>query len=308
MSISASDVKELRELTGAGMMDCKKALSENNGDKEAAIDYLRAKGLAKAAKKQGRIAADGLIGTFLTTNGQTGTLVEVNCETDFVAKNDAFKEFVFNLSKLVAENGITTGDDLLKTTYGPEGTVEDEINNLTLKIGEKIAFRRLHTTNVAGTGAVGSYVHTGKIGVLVEVETDKDLTSNDSFNNAVKDICMHVAASDTQFIRADEMDEEFKNREAEVYAAQLREQGKPEDMIPNIVKGKLNKLASEVCLLNQKFVKDPDLTVEKFLSGVASEVGGTITVKKFTKFTLGEGIEKKEDNLAEEVAKMTGGN
>ncbi len=308
MSISASDVKELRELTGAGMMDCKKALSENNGDKEAAIDYLRAKGLAKAAKKQGRIAADGLIGTFLTTDGKTGSLVEVNCETDFVAKNDAFKEFVFNLSKLVSENKITSGEDLLKTSYNSSGTVEDEINNLTLKIGEKIAFRRLETINVTGNGAVGSYVHTGKIGVLVEVDTDKDLTSNDAFTSALKDVCMHVAASDTQFIRADEMDEEFKNREAEVYAAQLREQGKPENMIPNIVKGKLNKLASEVCLLNQKFVKDPDQTVEKFLSAVASEVGGAITVKRFVKFNLGEGIEKKEDNLAEEVAKMTGGN
>lgn len=307
MSITASDVKELRELTGAGMMDCKKALSENSGDKEAAVDYLRAKGLAKAAKKQGRVAADGLIGTFISTDGKTGSLVEVNCETDFVAKNDAFKEFVFNLSKTVTENGIKTEADLLKATYG-SGTVEDEISNLTLKIGEKIAFRRLENITVSGTGAVGAYVHTGKIGVLVEVATDKDLTSNETFKEALKDVCMHIAASDTQFIRSDEMDEGFKNREAEVYAAQLREQGKPEDMIPNIVKGKLNKLATEVCLLDQKFVKDPDTTVEKFLTKAATEAGGTITVKKFVKFNLGEGIEKKEDNLAEEVAKMTGAN
>lgn len=308
MSISASDVKELREITGAGMMDCKKALTENSGDKEAAIDYLRAKGLAKAAKKQGRIAADGLIGTFLSTDMKKVCLIEVNCETDFVAKNDSFKEFVFNISKTVTEKGISATEDLLKTPYGASGTVEDELNNLTLKIGEKIAFRRLELMKVTGTGAVASYVHTGKIGVMIQVETDKDFTSNATVNEALKDVCMHIAASDTQFIRADEMDEEFKNREAEVYAAQLREQGKPEDMIPNIVKGKLNKLASEVCLLNQKFVKDPDITVENFLKSAAKDANGTITVKKFAKFNLGEGIEKKSDNLAEEVAKMTGGN
>ncbi len=243
MSITAKDVKDLRDSTGAGMMDCKKALSESNGDMEAAIDYLRKKGLAKAAKKAGRIAADGLVGCCVTENGKTASVVEVNCETDFVAKNDDFKKFVNEVTEFVNTNNFNSNDDVMNSNYG-EGTFNDEINNITLKIGEKIAFRRFK--KVTSDGYIGSYSHGGKIGVLVEVNSDKDLNTDSSFQEMVKNICMHVAASDTRFINESEIDEDFKNREAEIYAAQLKEEGKPENMIPNIVKGKLGKMASEI--------------------------------------------------------------
>lgn len=213
MSISASDVKRLREKTGAGMMNCKAALNECGGDFEKAVDYLRAKGLAAAQKKAGRVAAEGTIGTY-NHGGKIGVLVEVNCETDFVAKNEDFQAFV-------------------------------------------------------------------------------------------KDVAMHVAAADPKFVHSDEMDEGFKNREAEVYAAQLKEQGKPDNMIPKIIEGKLKKLAEEVCLMDQKFVKDPDKTIKDLVNELTLKLGEKIAIRRFTKFNLGEGIEKKEDNLADEVAKMT---
>jgi elongation factor Ts len=300
MSISAKDVKELREITGAGMMDCKKALGECSGDKEAAVDYLRAKGLAKAAKKQGRIAADGLIGTYLSSDAKAACIVEVNCETDFVAKNDSFQKFTTDVAKFIGENNFNSVESALEGKF-KSGTLTDEVNNLTLQIGEKIALRRFNKLTV-DNGAIGTYLHGGKIGVLVQANATGD---NGKLQSVLKDVCMHIAASDTQFINESEIDEEFKNREAEVYAAQLKEQGKPEAMIPNIVKGKLSKLASEICLLNQKFVKNPDITVAQYLKEAFEN---DITITSFSKFNLGEGIEKKEDNLAEEVAKMTGGN
>jgi elongation factor Ts len=206
-------VKELREKTGAGMMDCKKALSETNGDFEKAVDYLRKKGLAAAAKKQSRIAAEGLVGSYIH-GGRIGVLVEVNCETDFVAKNLGFQELV-------------------------------------------------------------------------------------------KDIAMHIAASDTRFVRAEEMDQNFVQREKSIYADQLREQGKPEAMINKIVEGKVAKLASEVCLYEQKWVKNPDLTIGDLINESTLKIGEKISVRRFSKYTLGEGIEKKQENFAEEIAKMT---
>ncbi len=304
MSISASDVKNLRETTGAGMMACKKALEECSGDFEKAIDYLRAKGLAAAAKKQSRVAAEGIVGA--KTSGNRGVLVEVNCETDFVAKNDAFKKFVETVANHILKNNPSDVEALKNQKLeGASVTVTDAINEATLKIGEKIDIRRFVNFELKGTGALASYTHNGKIGVLVEVKTNKDVSSNAKFNELANDLCLHVAAADPKFLKADEIDEEFKNREAEVYSAQLREQGKPENMIPNIIKGKLNKLASEVCLLEQKFVKDPDVSISKLLQNVGKEIGAEITIARFAKLNLGEGIEKKQDNLADEVAKMT---
>jgi elongation factor Ts len=306
MSISAKDVKELREVTGAGMMDCKKALSECGGDKEKAIDFLRTKGLAAAAKKQSRVAAEGLIGSFVN-GGKNGCLVEVNCETDFVAKNDDFKNFVHQISEFVSTNNFNNNDELLAADFNGQ-SVSDLISELTLKIGEKIAFRRFFKFDAGNSEFVGSYIHTGKIGVLVKVAFEGNAEGNADFQNAVKDVCMHIAASDTKFINAEDMDQNYVDKEAEIYAAQLKEQGKPENMIPNIVKGKINKLASEVCLLKQKFVKNPDQSVEQFLNEFTKSSDIKINVLGFEKYTLGEGIEKREDNLADEVAKMTGGN
>lgn len=306
MAYTATDVKNLRESTGAGMMDCKKALDECSGDVQKAVDYLRAKGLAAAAKKQSRIAAEGLIQAVV--RGKMGSVVEVNCETDFVAKNDDFIAFTNTCANLAVDGNITTVDALLNTK-APNGlTVKDNISELTIKIGEKIDVRRVEVVKLEGNGMIGSYVHSGKIGVLCTVETDKDVTGNEKFKELVKDLCMQIAAANPQFLNGNEIDEDYKAKEAEIYAAQLKEQGKAEAMIPNIVKGKLAKLASEVCLYEQSFVKDPDTTVGKLIESVSKEVGANIKVTKFVKFGLGEGIQKKVDNFADEVAKMTGQN
>ncbi len=303
MAFTAKEVKELREKTGAGMMDCKKALTENNGDIEAAVDFLRQKGLAAAAKKATRIAAEGLVSG--AVEGNVGVLVEINCETDFVAKNDDFKNFVGNLANHLIGSSATDVTALKTETFGGS-TLQETIQELTLKIGEKIDVRRFSKMTLSGEGKIGSYVHGGKIGVLVEVNTDSaDTAKKAEFDELVNDLCLHVAAADPKFLDASGIDEDFKNRESKIYEAQLKEQGKPEKMIPNIIKGKLNKLSSEVCLLEQKFVKNPDLSIGKLLKEVEGKTGGSITIKGFQRINLGEGIEKKEDNLAEEVAKLT---
>lgn len=295
MSFKASDVKTLREQTGAGMMDCKKALTETNGDMEAAVDFLRKKGLAAAQKKQSRVAAEGAVATIV--EGNTGVIVEVNCETDFVSKGDDFQGFAASVANSILKDkpaDITA----LKTAK------ESDVNELTLKLGEKIDIRRFHTMTT--DGALGSYNHGGRIGVLVEVKGAD--ASNATVAELLKDISMHVAAAAPKFLSASDIDENFKKKEAEIYAAQLKEEGKPENMIEKIVEGKLKKLSSEVCLLEQKFVKDPDTTVGKLVEKVAKEVGQDLTLAGFSMLILGEGIEKKEDNLAEEVAKLSGGN
>jgi elongation factor Ts len=305
MAYTAADVKNLRETTGAGMMDCKKALDET-GDFQKAVDYLRAKGLAAAAKKQSRVAAEGMIAA--NVKGKLAALVEVNCETDFVAKNDAFQAFANTAANVAVDANLTTIEELLNAKIANGLTVKDNVSELTIKIGEKIDLRRVAVVKLDGNGMIGSYVHSGKIGVLTRVETDKDINTNAAFKDLVKDLCMQIAAADPKFLNAGEIDETYKAKEAEIYAAQLKEQGKPEAMIPNIVKGKLNKLASEVCLYEQSFVKDPDTTVGKLIEKVAKETGATIKVTKFVKLNLGEGIEKKSENFAEEIAKITGNN
>ena len=296
MAVSVTDVKNLRERTGAGMMDCKKALIETQGDREAAIDFLRTKGLAKAAKRASRIAAEGFIG--VKVNGPVGVLVEVNCETDFVAKGDDFKNFVDQVANKAldhAPKNITTLKEL----------ASESVTELTLKCGEKVDVRRYRVMALGQTGLIGHYSHGGKIGVLVEVKTGEDVAGNPVAQELVKEVAMHVAASDPRFVNDHDIDEDFKKREADIYTAQLKEQGKPEKMIPQIVAGKLKKLAREVCLLEQRFVKNPDISVEKHIQQRAKEIGTDMNIVSFLKLNLGEGIEKKQDNLFEEVAKMT---
>lgn len=305
MAYTATDVKNLRETTGAGMMDCKKALDETQ-DFQKAVDYLRAKGLAAAAKKQSRVAAEGLISA--AVKGKIAALVEVNCETDFVAKNDAFQAFVANAANLAVDANISTIEQLLTAKTANGLTVQDNVSELTIKIGEKIDLRRVEVMKLEGNGLIGSYVHSGKIGVLCKVETEKDVSGNETFKDLVKDLCMQIAAANPQFLNGNEIDENFKAKEAEIYAAQLKEQGKPEAMIPNIVKGKLAKLASDVCLYEQSFVKDPDTTVSKLIEGVSKTLETSIKVTKFIKFNLGEGITKEKENFADEIAKLTGKN
>ncbi|OUR98959.1 translation elongation factor Ts [Halobacteriovorax marinus] len=294
MAITAKDVKALREKTGAGMMDCKKALGETNGDIEAAVDFLRTKGLAKAAKKAGRVAAEGVVVSLV--DGGNGVVLEVNCETDFVSKGDDFQGFAKKMAEWTLANKPGSIEELKEAK-------NDESTELTMKVGEKIDIRRFAA--VSSTGLLGSYNHGGKIGVVVDLDTDK--ADSVEVQELAKDIAMHVAAASPTFLSGDDIDEEFKKREAAVYAAQLREEGKPENMIDKIILGKLGKLAKDVCLLEQSFVKNPDLSIKKLIAEVAGKVGGNITVKSFHKLNLGEGIEKKEDNLADEVAKMTGG-
>ncbi len=291
MAITAGAVKELREKTGAGMMDCKKALTETNGDLEAAVDFLRTKGLATAAKKQGRVAAEGVVVTL--SEGNTAVVVEVNCETDFVSKGDDFQGF----GKKVANYALTNKPSdivALQTAMNADAT------ELTLKCGEKVDIRRMVIDQTEGV--FGTYNHGGKIGVVVNLNTTN---TGAEVEELAKDIAMHVAAADPKFLSGADIDEDFKKREAEVYTAQLKEEGKPEAMIGKIVEGKLAKLAKDVCLLEQVFVKNPDLTITKLIAEVAKNTGATISLKSFSKLNLGEGVEKKEDNLADEVAKLT---
>jgi len=303
MAYTATDVKNLREQTGAGMMDCKKALDETQ-DLQKAVDYLRTKGLANAAKKASRIAAEGLVAAVV--KGKIAAVVEVNCETDFVAKNDDFQKFLSTAANLAVDANISNLEQLLEVKAPNGHSMRDNVAELTAKIGEKIDLRRAEIIKLDGHGMIGSYVHSGKIGVLCKVETDKDVNSNEVFRDMVKDLCMQIAAANPQFLDGSAIDETFKEREAAIYATQLKEQGKPEAMIPNIVKGKLAKLASEVCLYEQAFVKDPDTTIGKLIETTSKAVGASIKVTKFVKLSLGEGVEKKTENFAEEIAKISG--
>ncbi|MFT6069380.1 MAG: elongation factor Ts [Bacteriovoracaceae bacterium] len=288
MAITAAAVKELREQTGAGMMACKDALKETNGDLEAAVDFLRKKGLAAAQKKQSRVAAEGAVATIV--EGNQGVIVEVNCETDFVSKGDDFQNFTKSIAEWTLANKPSDINEL-------KDSKSTESNELTLKCGEKVDIRRFVAAET--DGVLGSYNHGGKIGVLVNL---KSSDKGEKVQELAKDIAMHVAAASPKFLKADEIDEDYKQREAAIYKAQLLEEGKPENMIDKIIMGKLGKLAKEVCLMEQAFVKDPDMNIKKLIASVGSD----IEVVAFHKLNLGEGIEKKEDNLADEVAKMTG--
>lgn len=301
MAITASDVKKLREMTGAGMMACKEALKETEGNLDGAVDYLRKKGLAQAEKKQSRVAAEGAVASHV--EGNVGVLVEVNCETDFVSKGEDFQGFASQVAAIALKNRPADINALLEASFDGKRTVKEASTELTLKCGEKIDVRRFRFVELANGGRVGSYNHGGRIGVLVACESSANAAELDDL---VKDLSMHVAAADPKFLVAEDIDEDFKKREADIYRAQLLEQGKPENMIDKIIQGKLNKLASEVCLMDQKFVKDPDVVVKNLVADVAKKLGAEISVTSFEKLNLGEGIEKKEDNLAEEVAKMTG--
>ena len=304
--ITAALVKKLREKTGVGMMDCKKALGEADGDLNAAVDWLRTKGLASAAKKAGRIASEGLVG--MAVDGKKGALVEVNSETDFVARNDTFQAFVSTLAKLA----LTTGSDLgaLKAAEFPGSgrTVSEELTVMISTIGENINLRRIETVLVT-TGAVGSYMHNaigdgvGKIGVLVGFESDADAAA---FEVTGKQIAMHVAAANPQSIGRDDLDQELVQRERDVLSQQARDSGKPEEIIDKMVEGRMRKFYEESCLVDQTFVIDGESKVGKVLEQVASDVGTPIFISKFARYSLGEGLEKKEEDFAAEVAAVAG--
>lgn len=304
--ITAALVKELREKSGAGMMDCKKALNETNGDLEAAVDWLRTKGLATAAKKAGRVASEGLVG--IAVEGNKGAVVEVNAETDFVSRNDSFQELVENVTKLA----VSTGEDLdaLKAAAYP-GTgrnVEEEMTNAVATIGENMNIRRAAVLEVAN-GALASYVHSalkpglGKIAVLVALESTG---GTDGLEEVGKQIAMHIAAARPQSIGRDDLDPEAIERERQVLIEQARESGRPEEIIQKMVDGRLRKFYEEVCLLEQTFVIDGESMVSKIVEDAGKAVGGDVKVSGFKLFVLGEGIEKKEEDFAAEVAAVAG--
>ncbi|MEK5335681.1 translation elongation factor Ts [Bacillus sp. FSL M8-0166] len=287
MAITAQLVKELRQKTGAGMMDCKKALTETDGDIEKAIDLLREKGIAKAAKKADRIAAEGL--TLIKTDGNTGVILEVNSETDFVAKNEGFQALLNELADHLLAAKPATIEEAHASKMENGSTVEEHITSAIAKIGEKITLRRFSVITKEDNAAFGSYLHMGgRIGVLAVLNgtTDEDLA---------RDIAMHVAAVNPKYISRDQVSEEEANREREVLTQQALQEGKPENIVAKMVEGRLNKFFEEICLLDQAFVKNPD---EKVKQVVAAK---NATVQTYVRYEVGEGIEKRQDNFAEEV-------
>ncbi|KQU89961.1 elongation factor Ts [Mesorhizobium sp. Root102] len=301
MSISAAQVKELRDLTGAGMMDCKAALTETNGNMEEAVDWLRKKGISKADKKAGRTAAEGLIGV---DNGvREAAVVEVNSETDFVARNAAFQEIVANVAKVALAYGTT--DAVAAAKYpGSDKSVADTIKDAVGTIGENMGFRRSAKLTVPH-GAVATYVHNavadglGKLGVLVAIET----TGNEHAANAFgRQVAMHVAATNPMALTAEQIDPAAVEREKAIFSDQARQSGKPEAIIEKMVEGRLRKFYEEVVLLKQAFVLNPDITVEKALKDAEKDIGAPAKISAYLRFALGEGIEKEETDFAAEVA------
>ncbi|MFD1694157.1 translation elongation factor Ts [Roseibium aestuarii] len=304
MSITAAMVKELREKSGAGMMDCKTALTETGGDMEAAIDWLRTKGLAKAAKKAGRVAAEGLVG--VAAEGNKAAVIELNSETDFVSRNDGFQDLV----KKVAGVAVTTDGTLEAVSAADLGgkPVADAITDAIATIGENMTLRRTAVLEVS-EGVVATYVHSavsdglGKIGVLVALESAGDKAKLEGLG---RQIAMHVAATSPLALSADDVDPEVVERERNVFSEQARESGKPENIIEKMVEGRIRKFYEEVTLTKQAFVIDPDKTVEQAVEALAKDLGAPVKLTGFVRFALGEGIEKEETDFAAEVAAATG--
>ena len=296
MAFSAKDVKELREMTGCGMMDCKKALVETDGDMDKAVEYLREKGLATAAKKAGRIAAEGIVKAYV--NGNVGVLVEVNSETDFVAKNDEFQEFVSNVAKTIADAN-PADVEALKATAFEDTTIGDLLTAKIAKIGENLNIRRF--ARIETTGAVVEYIHAaGKIGVLVEADAE----NNDATKECLKNVAMQVAALNPKYLSSDDVPEDYKEHEKKILIEQLKNDpknaSKPDNIIEKMITGRLAKELKEVCLMEQEYVKAENKeTVAKYVQNV-----GGITLKQFVRFETGEGLEKREDDFAAEVASM----
>lgn len=309
-NITAAMVKDLRELTGAGMMDCKKALGETDGDMDAAVEYLRKNGQAKAEKKAGRIAAEGLCKVVLKDD-RTAAVVEVNSETDFVAKNEVFQSFVAAVADQAVDSSAADMDAFMAEKWNQDNsiTVKEALVTQIAKIGENLNIRRFEKV-VADNGCVVSYTHGGgRIGVIVEAETD---VVNDAIKEAMTNVAMQIAALSPKYVSTDDVSEEYKAHEKEILMAQIANDpkmaGKPEKVIEGAVVGRLNKELKEVCLLEQPYVKAEDgkQTVAQYLAQVAKENGAKLSVKKFVRFETGEGLEKKVDDFAAEVAAQAG--
>ena len=303
MAFTAKDVKELREMTGCGMMDCKKALVETDGDKDAAVEYLRAKGLSKAAKKAGRIAAEGIVLSHI--DGGVGVVVEVNSETDFVAKNEDFRTFVLDVAKTIAAEAPADVEELkTKTISGGSQNVGDALTEKIAKIGENMNIRRFE--RISTDGVVVDYIHAGgKIGVMVEAQAP----ACEQVTECLKNIAMQIAALNPKYLSSDEVPEDYKQHEKEILIAQAKNDpknaSKPENIIEKMITGRLAKELKEVCLLDQPYVKAVNKeSVADYVKQVSKEIGADIKITKFVRFETGEGIEKKQDDFAAEVASM----
>ncbi|MDY0384134.1 translation elongation factor Ts [Trichlorobacter sp.] len=307
MAITAAQINELRKTTGAGMLDCKKALEEVGGNMEQAVDYLRKKGLAAASKKAGRAATEGMVATALSADGKKGVLVEINSETDFVAKNDKFQDFVKQVADHVLQKDPANMDALLAQAFAGDAakTVQTLLTEAIAVIGENMQIRRFASFRVAGNGMVGSYIHAGgKIGVLVEAACEG--ATDERLAACLRDVAMHVAAASPSYLQRSEVPSDVLDREKEIYRDKARQTGKPDNIIEKIIEGQVNKFYGDICLVEQAFVKDPDKSVQKYLDETGKALGGAITLKRFTKFVLGEGLEKKESDFAAEVAAAAG--
>lgn len=302
--VTAQLVKELRELTGAGMMDCKKALSETGGDLKKAVDVLREKGLSSAAKKAGRIAAEGVVSSYVSDDFSKGTLVELNCETDFVAINPLFVGLSKEICEIASENSCDNVSDIENLNYkfsDEFSTVKDAIVGLVSKLGENISLRRV-VNYYSNDGVVNTYIHgDGKIGVVIELKSD---LKNEEVVKVAKDLCMQVAATNPMFLDINSVDQNVVDKERQILKTQALNEGKPEQVVEKMVEGRIKKYFQEICLVEQGFVKDPDLTVKKFIENKSKELGSKIEIVRFSRFEKGEGIEKNEENFAEEVQKQ----
>jgi elongation factor Ts len=290
--VTASQVKELREKTGAGMMECKKVLTETDGDMEKAMDLLRERGITKAAKKSSRVAAEGLVEAYVSEDGKVGAVVEVNAETDFVSKNAEFQKFVKDVALQIAKNNPANVEELLaqKSIAEEDKTVQEVLTNKIATIGENMTIRRFARFETT-TGSVEKYIHgDGKIGVLVEMEN--------ADNTLAKDICMQIAAAKPEFLNREDVPQERLDKEMEILKVQAMNEGKPEAIAEKIVQGRVGKFYSEICLVDQPFVKNPDMKVQDLLKSKGAEI------VEFARIEKGEGIEKKEENFAEEVMKQ----
>jgi elongation factor Ts len=309
MEVTASMVKELREMTGAGMMDCKKALAATDGDMDKAVEFLREKGLAAAEKKAGRIAAEGVVDAFVSEDGKIASIVEVNSETDFVAKNDKFKEYVAAVAKQVASSTAADLDTFFAEQWAldPSKTVKEELSSMIAIIGENMNIRRFERFE-AINGFVTSYIHGGgRIGILVDVEC---AVNNAEAQEAAKNVAMQIAALSPKYVNQSEISADFIAHEKDILKAQIMNDPanskKPENIIEKMLEGRLQKELKEFCLVDQIYVKDSDMSVGQYLESVSKQIGTPIAIKRFVRFETGEGLEKKVDNFAEEVAKQMG--
>ena len=309
MAITASQVKELREISGAGMMDCKKALSNTDGDMEKAAEWLRENGLSKAIKKAGRIAAEGIVAVDVDADGKIASIVEVNSETDFVAKNEKFQEYVAGVAAQVKTSGAADIEAFLAEPWAADTsmTVDDKLKSMVAVIGENMNIRRFE--RISTDGIIVPYIHAGgKIGVLVEAGTD---SASDGVKECLKNIAMQIAALNPKYLSSDDVDEEYKEHEKGILLTQAKNdpknEGKPDDIIEKMITGRLNKELKEVCLLEQEYVKAENKeNVKTYIQNVAKAEGCQIDIKKFVRFETGEGLEKKEEDFAAEVAAQMG--